>query len=90
MSIDPQAHGTDWPAVFHAIDRDISEWTPASLRAAYVEHGCAVVRRAIDLEAIARLHAITSELYTRAVGVHVFEPEIVEASQGRVSGFDLV
>jgi hypothetical protein len=84
------AHATDWPATFRAIDRDITAWTPESLRAAFIQHGCAVVRGAIDLETIARLRAITSELYTRTTDVHVFEPAIAEATQGRVSGFDLI
>jgi ectoine hydroxylase-related dioxygenase (phytanoyl-CoA dioxygenase family) len=89
MSVN-QGRATDWPAIFRAIDRDITAWTPESLRAAFVEHGCAVVRRAIDLEAIARLRAVTSELYTRTTDVHVFEAEIAEATQGVVSGFDLI
>jgi hypothetical protein len=86
------SHGraTDWPAIFRAIDRDVTTWTPESLRAAFVEHGCAVVRGAIDLETIARVRAITSDLYTRTGEVHVFEAEIAKATQGRISGFDLI
>jgi hypothetical protein len=40
---------TDWALVFREIDRDVSAWTPDSLRAAYIRHGSAVVRRAIDI-----------------------------------------
>lgn len=81
---------TDWPAVFHEIDRDIAAWTPESLRAAYIAHGCAVVRGAIDLETIARLREVTSEVYARTKAIHVHDPEIAAATQGRVSGFDLI
>src|SRR4051794_9349741 len=33
MSVYPQAGGTNWPAVFHAIAPNVSDWPPASLRA---------------------------------------------------------
>jgi hypothetical protein len=81
---------TDWPNVFRAIDRDIAAWTPEILRAAYVAHGCAVVRGAIDLDMIASLRRITSDIYDRTSSVHVHDPEIAEATQGERSGFDLI
>lgn len=80
----------EWPAVFRDIDRDVAAWTPESLRAAYIRHGCAVVRGAIDRDMIERLREVTSAIYARTNDVHVYEPQIVEATQGRVSAFDLI
>jgi hypothetical protein len=80
----------DWPAVFRNIDRAATAWTPESLRAAYVRHGCAVVRGAIDLEKIARVREVTVEAYARTRATHMHDKDIAEASGGRVSGFDLI
>jgi hypothetical protein len=76
--------------VFREIDRDVSAWTPDSLRAAYIRHGCAVVRGAIDVGTIEKVRAVTADIFSRISDVHVFEPQISEATQGRVSGFDLI
>jgi ectoine hydroxylase-related dioxygenase (phytanoyl-CoA dioxygenase family) len=81
---------TDWWSIFRAIDRDVTGWTPESLRAAYVEHGCAVVRGAIPQDTIAKLRAVTSGIYQRIDALHVYESQIAEATQGKLSGFDLV
>jgi Phytanoyl-CoA dioxygenase (PhyH) len=89
MSLAPSV-APDWPSVFREIDRPASAWTPETLRGAYVRHGCAVARGAIDAEAIARVRQITSEVYARTGEEHVHEPDIAAASGGRVSGFDLV
>src|SRR5947209_1401505 len=83
-----QAH--DWPAVFRAVDRNVAAWTPQTLRAAYVAHGCAVVRGAIDGATIARVREATEAIYARTRAIHVHEPDIAEETQGRLSGFDLV
>jgi len=83
-----QAH--DWPAVFRAVDRNVAAWTPQTLRAAYVAHGCAVVRGAIDGATIARVREATEAIYARTRAIHVHEPDIAEETQGRLSGFDLI
>ncbi len=89
MSLAPSATA-DWASISREIDRDIAAWTPETLRAAYIAHGCAVVRGAIDLATITRLREATSEIYARTKAIHVHDPDISEATQGRLSGFDLI
>jgi hypothetical protein len=49
-----------------------------------------VVRGAIDRNTIATLRDITSGIYACINDVHVYEPQIAEATQGKVSGFALI
>ncbi len=88
MTVAPATN--DWPQIFREIDRDVGAWTPESLRAAYVRHGCAVVRRAIDTGAIAKLRAVISDIYVRTNDVHVYDHEISDATRGALTGFELV
>jgi hypothetical protein len=49
-----------------------------------------VVRGGIDRDAIERLRSVIAGIYDRDVGLHVHEEDIAEATNGRLSGFDLV
>jgi hypothetical protein len=86
----PNHNARDWPQIFREIDRDVAAWTPESLRMTYVRHGCAVVRGAIDVATIGKVRAVTDDLYAHSNDFHVYDPQIAQASGGRLSGFDLI
>jgi hypothetical protein len=73
-----------------AVDRYSSEWSVSDLHRVFLQHGCAIVRGAINLDVLAAVREAISEAYRRTSNVHVYDPQIQAASGGRISAFDLV
>jgi ectoine hydroxylase-related dioxygenase (phytanoyl-CoA dioxygenase family) len=72
------------------LDRDLSDWTPESLREAYLRYGCAVIRRAVPADLIERTRAAIDKAYQSAPGDHVYNKQIKAASGGALTGYELV
>lgn len=76
--------------IAHLIDKRMTEWTPDTLKAAYLNYGCAVVREAIDLSAINALRDLIDEAYKQTSDqYHVYHRELLALTDNRVSGFEI-
>src|SRR5882724_6583008 len=72
------------------LDRDLSAWTPESLRETYLRYGCAIVRKAVAPVLLDQARAAIDKAYERASGVHVYDKQIKAASGGTFTGFEIV
>jgi hypothetical protein len=72
------------------LDRPLAAWSPASLRDCYLRYGCVIVRSAIALDLIERVRLAIDKAYETTRNVHVHANEILAASDGTLTGFELV
>jgi len=70
------------------LDRAVREWTPQTLRDAYLAHGCAIVRGAVDPAMLDRLREAIDRAYLKTSDVHVYDAAIREAD-GELTGFEV-
>src|SRR4051812_9994442 len=79
----------DAKEIVHLIDKRADEWTPASLRRTFLEYGCAVVRGAIPTYQLDWMSEIVARAYQQTNEVHVYDRDLMNFSNGTVSGFEL-
>jgi hypothetical protein len=72
------------------LDRDISRWTPQRLHEAYGQHGCAVVRGAIDTATMRDVATAMDAAYETASEANVTEHDLAKVTRGKLTGFELV
>jgi hypothetical protein len=80
----------DIPQIARVIDRALSEWTPESLRQAYLDHGCAIVRRAVPLELLDKVRAAIDAAYEHTTDVHVYDRDIKAVTDRALTGYEVV
>jgi hypothetical protein len=72
------------------LDRPLAAWSPASLRECYLRYGCVIVRSAIAPDLIEKVRLAIDKAYETTSNVHVHADEILAASNGALTGFELV
>lgn len=77
-------------SLVHLLDRSVSEWDAGSLRSAFSEYGCAVVRSVIPISVLEDIKGAIDTAYETATEENVSDHDIRSASVGRLSGFELV
>jgi len=80
----------DTTHLVEALDRSAAAWDAGSLHQAFSSHGCAVVRGAIDKSILSDVKSGIETAYARATDVHVTEHDLLQATDGRRSGFELI
>jgi hypothetical protein len=80
----------NWSEIAREIDRPLSDWSAESLYLTYLQHGCAIVRNAIDLSKIAEIKELATRIYSRKAGLHIYEPDFHEEAHGRASLVGLI
>jgi hypothetical protein len=78
------------PALASILDRHATDWSPATLREIFLRHGCAVIRGLISQDRLRDLKGFIAEAYAKTEGLHVYDHDLIDISNGRVSGFELV
>jgi hypothetical protein len=80
----------DARALAPKLDRRADQWTPETLHRTFLKYGCAVVRGGIDHATQAKIKEAIDAAYLSRPGPQVWHPDIMAASGGRVSGWELV
>ena len=80
----------DASAVARSIDRPLSDWTPQALREAFLVHGCAIVRRAVDAKLLDRVRSAVEAAYETTSDVHVYDRDIRAVTKRALSGYEVV
>jgi hypothetical protein len=77
-------------ALAHKLDAPESSWTPETLHQTFLKFGCAVVRGGVDREVQRTIRAAVDVAYQGTSDAHVYDKDISKASEGRLSGWELV
>jgi hypothetical protein len=72
------------------VDRHVSDWTSLRLHKTYGRHGCAIVRGAIDTQAMRDVEVAIDRAYETATDENVTEHDLEKATRGQLTGFELV
>ena len=73
------------------IDRSAEQWSPEQLHETFLTHGCAVIRQAIPSPMLEKVRLAVAHAYEQnSDPLHVYDPEIAEASRGELTGFETV
>jgi len=80
----------DWAQVGREIDRPLDDWPPESLYATYLQYGCAIIRNAVDQSKLDQIRELANRIYLRKPGLHIYDPDFHEETQGCVSLLGLI
>jgi hypothetical protein len=80
----------DAPGISRIIDRALSEWTPESLRQAFLQYGCTIVRRAASPGLLDQVRAAIDRAYEHTSDVHVYDRDIKAVTDRALTGYEIV
>jgi hypothetical protein len=80
----------DWPSIHATIDRPLEAWSVRSLHAAFLQHGCAIVRGGVGIDKLAEIENLATRIYARKPGLHIADADFREATGNRLSLWELV
>ena len=72
------------------VDRAAGWWTPERLHRVFLNYGCAIIRGGIPIPILEETHRTITTAYKTAEGAHVNAPDLLAASDEKISGFELV
>jgi hypothetical protein len=82
----------DADSLIPILDRRAEDWTAEGLRETFMKYGCAVVRQMAPIAALQEVEAAIAAAYSvkTSPGFHVYDADIANASEGRITGYEIV